>query len=46
MYDKKFKVTGGYEIPAMGFGTWDLRGKNGQKAIEEALDSIGFKGFR
>ena len=32
----------GVQIPRLGFGTWDIRGKDGQMAIEKALQ-VGFR---
>jgi len=32
----------GAEIPALGFGTWELRGATAARAVEEALD-IGYR---
>ena len=31
------KLNDGVEIPQLGYGTWNIRGKDGQKAIEDAL---------
>ena len=42
MENRNLKMQDGYEMPIMGFGTWDLRGASGQEAIEYAL-SIGYR---
>ncbi|MFP4416854.1 MAG: aldo/keto reductase [Chitinivibrionales bacterium] len=38
---QSFKMKSGYEIPQLGFGTWELTGSNCRKAIPVALD-IGY----
>ena len=36
------KLNDGVEIPQLGYGTWNIRGKDGQKAIEYALE-VGYR---
>lgn len=36
------KLNDGVEIPQLGYGTWNIRGKDGQKAIEDALE-VGYR---
>ena len=37
-----FTLNNGREIPILGYGTWDIRGKDGLKAIENALE-VGYR---
>ncbi|WBR54338.1 aldo/keto reductase [Campylobacter sp. VBCF_01 NA2] len=37
-----FTLNNGREIPILGYGTWDIRGRDGLKAIENALE-VGYR---
>lgn len=37
-----FTLNNGREIPILGYGTWDIRGKEGFRAIENALE-VGYR---
>ncbi|MDA3056662.1 MULTISPECIES: aldo/keto reductase [unclassified Campylobacter] len=37
-----FILNNGREIPILGYGTWDIRGKDGLRAIENALE-VGYR---
>ena len=39
---QKLQLNDGVEIPLLGYGTWNVRGKEGQMAIENALE-VGFR---
>jgi diketogulonate reductase-like aldo/keto reductase len=40
---KSFKLSSGYEIPAVGLGTGGLKGDAGQALIEKALNEFGYR---
>ena len=39
---ESYKLNNGIEIPMVGFGTWDVRGKEGVSCIRQAID-LGYR---
>lgn len=39
---KTYQINSQSEMPALGFGTWKLKGKEGRKSVETALD-VGYR---
>lgn len=37
-----YELNNGVKIPILGYGTWDIRGSKGQRAIEDALE-VGYR---